>query len=180
MKLSITDELWWGAELHLPTWAGYQSRRGPYGSIDSPSLADGSVKFIFAPEGRDVAPLNEQEVALTRWFELNEPAVSTAVKEAVIDWCSPNNVLRNERFDLGEEFPFIASERELRKVSGLHTIYMHQITTSGVPYLGYDFGCQWEEEHGLGVLMHGTRCVDIGFSDTAMLLWIAERHAEKG
>jgi hypothetical protein len=176
MELSIKDELWWGADLCLSTWVEYQSRRGPYGSVDSPSPSNGSVRFIFAPEGRDLAPLNEQEVALTLWFELNEPVVSKAVKEAVIDWCSPNNIVRNKSFDFGEEFPSISSEHELRQFAGLHTVYMHQIISSGVPYLGYEFGCQWEEEHGLGVLMHGARCVEVGFADTAMMLWIAKKH----
>ena len=48
-----------------------------------------------------------------------------------------------------------------------------------MPYVGYEFGCEWEDEHGLGVLMHGTRVVDVGFADTAILLWIAEADAEK-
>jgi hypothetical protein len=174
MELSIQDELWWGADLCLSAWAGYQSRLGPYGSVDSPLPSNGSVRFIFAPEGRNLAPLNEQEVALALWFELNEPAVSKAVKEALLDWCSPNNTVRSANFDFGEEFPSINSEHGLRQFAGLHTVYMHQITRSGVPYLGYAFGCQWDEEHGLGVLMHGTRCVEVGLADTAMLLWIAQ------
>jgi len=131
MELSIQDELWWGADLCLSAWGGYQSRRGPYCSVDSPLPSNGSVRFIFAPEGRDLAPLNEQEVALMLWFERNEPAVSKAVKEALIDWCSQNNIVRNANFDFGEEFPSIASEHGLRQFAGLHTVYMHQITRSG-------------------------------------------------
>jgi len=40
------------------------------------------------------------------------------------------------------------------------------VEKDGIPYVGFEFGCTWDEEHGLGVLMHGTRTVEIG--DTAM------------
>jgi hypothetical protein len=179
MKLSVKHRMFLGADLQLPAWAGYQSRYGPYGSIDSLLPSNGSVTFIFAPEGRELAPLNAEEIALTRWFELHEPAVSKAVKRAVIDWCAPHNKERIENFDFGDDFPTVTSEFELKQLVGLHTVNMHQIISSGIPYLGFEFGCEWEEEHGLGVLMHGTECVEVGFDDTARLLWIAKVHEEK-
>jgi hypothetical protein len=63
---------------------------------------------------------------------------------------------------------------------GLYAVNIHQLDNDGVPYVGYEFGCEWDEEHGLGVLMHGTRLIEVGFADTAILLWIAERDAEEG
>lgn len=47
-----------------------------------------------------------------------------------------------------------------------------------MPYIGYEFGCEWEEEHGLGVLMHGTKVIEVGFAETAHTLWIAGKDAE--
>ncbi|MCT7376904.1 hypothetical protein [Chelativorans salis] len=54
MDLSIRDDLWWGADLRLLSWAGYQSRLGPYGSKDKPAPSNGTATLIFAPEGRGV------------------------------------------------------------------------------------------------------------------------------
>jgi len=73
--------------------------------------------------------------------------------------------------------PDIRSETNLRALIGLHTIYVHQISTNGLPYTGYEFGCTWDNEHGLGILMHGTRLVEIGGAETAFLLWIAKKDA---
>ena len=71
MKLSIIDDLWWGTRLRLPSWAGYQSRFGAYGSLDKPEPSDGTVEIIFAPEGfREVEPLDEQERRLMEWLNL--------------------------------------------------------------------------------------------------------------
>lgn len=48
-----------------------------------------------------------------------------------------------------------------------------------LPYFGITFRCTWDEEHGAGVLMHGTRVVEIGGVDTAILLWMAKENAER-
>lgn len=179
MKLSVNDDLWWGSKLRLPSWSGYQSRNGPYGSVDKPDPSDGMVAFIFAPEGRGLEPLSKQELRLVSWFEQHEPTVSDAVKAAIIEWCSPESAERATKFDFGGDFPIIRNDQDLRDSVGLYAVNVHQVDVDGVPYVGYEFGCNWEDEHGLGVLMHGTRVVDVGFADTAILLWIAEADAEK-
>lgn len=43
---------------------------------------------------------------------------------------------------------------------------------------GFRVRVQVDPEHGLGVLTHDTRVVEVGGADTAILLWIARRDAE--
>ena len=74
-----------------------------------------------------------------------------------------------------EDLPTITSVEGLTKVIALEEINVHQISKDEVPYVGYQFSCSWDEEHGLGVLMHDKRLIQVGGSDTAFLLWIAER-----
>jgi hypothetical protein len=52
-------------------------------------------------------------------------------------------------------------------------VHVLQLLKDGVPYVGFEFGCRWDEEHGLGVLLHGTRVVEIGDAQTSFTLWIA-------
>lgn len=179
MELLVKDNLWWGTELRLESWIGYQSRHGPYGAIDQADDSDGRVSLIFAPEGRGLEALTPEETSLISWFERNEPSISAAAKAAIIEWCSPKSFDRATRFDFDDDFPAIQNDADLRCNIGLHSINIHQLDVDGVPYVGYEFGCEWEDEHGLGVLMHGTRVVEVGFADTAILLWIAEADAEK-
>jgi hypothetical protein len=179
MDLSIQDDLWWGARLRLASWVDYQSRFGSYGSKDTAVPSDGSVTLIFAPEGRELEPLTDAEMRLVSWFEQNEPDVSAAVKASLIEWCSPHSVKRKSQFDFDDDFPVIKNENDLKRNVGLFAINVHQLDVDGVPYLGYELGCEWDDEHGLGVLMHGTRLVEIGLADTAITLWIAERDAKR-
>ncbi|HLI65970.1 MAG TPA: hypothetical protein VKU90_06365, partial [Caulobacteraceae bacterium] len=73
--------------------------------------------------------------------------------------------------------PDLAGPDDLRRLIGLYAVDVHQVRNGAAPYLGFEFGCTWDDEHGLGVLMHGTRIVEVGGADTAFLLWIAERDA---
>jgi hypothetical protein len=141
--------------------------------------SDGRVKFVFAPEGRRSEQLSDKELELISWFEANEPEVSEAVKGAIFDWCSPDNVQRGRDFGFGHTFPVIEHPDDLKRLCGLHTIYIHQLEGGGIPYIGYELGCEWDDEHGLGVLLHGGRAVSVGFADTAFLLWMAEADWKK-
>ncbi len=37
------------------------------------------------------------------------------------------------------------------------------------------FGCTWDSEHGLGVMTHKNRIIEIGDASTAFLTWIADK-----
>lgn len=45
----------------------------------------------------------------------------------------------------------------------------------GYAYVGYEFGCTWDEEHGLGFMTYKDRIVDFGGADSAFLTWVARK-----
>ena len=78
------DDLFWEAQAQLPSWAGYQTRNGPYGSISSDEPSDGVVKFVIEPEGGDESPLTEQDRASVQWLLDHEAEVASAVLEGLL------------------------------------------------------------------------------------------------
>jgi hypothetical protein len=177
-QFTLEDDLWWSAEMVFPTWRGFQSRRGPYGSQDSAAPSSGSVTVVFAPEGRGNQPLDSSEISSILWFLENEPSISKALLQSLL---IKYPVLKAKsdysRAEKAELMPDVASVDDFRNLIGLYSVNIHPLIKDGAPYVGFEFGCNWEEEHGLGVLMHGTRTVEIGHADTAIYLWIAEKDA---
>ena len=169
----------WVAATVLPSWEGYLDRTGAYGGPGKSSSTDGSVELVFAPEGRDASPLTDQELSLINWFLENEPSVSDAAKRAIFQ---KYPVLQDSygysTREKAEFMPDISSIDELTQLIGLYAVNIHQIEKDSTPYIGLEFGCTWDEEHGLGVLMHGIRPVEVGGGDTAITLWIAKQDAE--
>jgi len=59
------------------------------------------------------------------------------------------------------------------------TVIFHDVVRGKSPYVGFSFRCAWDREHGLGVMMHGLRVVEVGGADVAVLEWIARRDAKR-
>ena len=64
---------------------------------------------------------------------------------------------------------------DLRWLIGLSTVRIFNVSKEGCAYIGFELGCSWEDEHGLGVTTHKKRVVKVGGADTAILEWIAEK-----
>jgi hypothetical protein len=173
----LEDRAWWTATARLPSWAGFQARAGAYGAKSSKHPSDGTVRVCFAPEGRGAEPLDPSELSLVGWFFEHEAGVSQAVQKALLA-AYPGFKDQYEVDVDGNDLPDALAVGDLMGLVGLHTVNIHQVSRDGVPYIGFEFGCNWDDEHGLGVLMHGTQLVEVGGADTAILLWLARRHAE--
>ncbi len=172
----VWDDYFWKASVRLPTWQGFQSRRGAYGSQDSDELSDGSVTLVFAPEGRDESPLLDSELQLVRWAVQHAPEMQRFLLKTLLSEY-PAIQKKYRGFVEPEALPAVGSTHGFKSIIGLHGVNIHPLEHGGAPYVGFEFGCTWDGEHGLGVLMHGTRVVKIGGADTAILLWIAKRDA---
>jgi hypothetical protein len=179
-QFALQDDQWWRSRTKLAVWAGFQARGGPYGAKSSNQASDGSVTVRFAPEGRGSEPLKANELALIAWFFEHENEVSQSLQQALVD--AYPDLREQYGFDADGEtdLPEVRDIEDLKSVIGLHSVNIHQVARDELPYIGYEFGCNWEEEHGLGVLMHGTKVIEIGGADTAFLLWIAKQHAQAG
>lgn len=169
----------WTTTVELPSWKGFQSRGGAYGARDREEPSDGRVTLVYP--GEESEPLTAADLANLRWFLDHQDTVSQAALRALAE-AYPK--LRAEYgFDddddpeAQEYMPRVDDPEGLRALVGLHTVHLHRTTRDGIPYVGFELGCTWDDEHGVGILVHGERVVDLGGADTAFLWWIADRDA---
>src|SRR5215470_19157699 len=167
------DGFFWKTTVRLDAWRGFQS--GAYGWQYSAASSDGTVDVTFAPEGREEAPLREAEVELVRWAVRHEREMQNALMAALLPRYAALRADADYADAIEDErlMPPVRDVDGFRPLIGLDSLNVHQIEKAGRPYVGFEFGCTWDDEHGLGVLMHGERVVKIGGADTAILLWIA-------
>lgn len=163
MKFEL-NEFYWQANIALPSWSDF--------------TAGNTTLLTFAPEGRDKSPMRADEIALTTWVKDNYKMQKHLLLNAILDaypefrhqFFEDYNIKENEDY-----LPRVTSVNGLSKVIALEEIFVHQISKDGLPYVGYQFSCDWDKEHGLGVLMHQKRVIEIGGADCAFTLWVAER-----
>ncbi|MGB2739194.1 MAG: hypothetical protein WBC60_01405 [Cognaticolwellia sp.] len=179
VNFELEDDLWWKTEVNLPSWRGFQSMNGPYGAKDSDIPSNGNVTIIFAPEGRDIEPLSNEEIKSVVWVVENEEPLAKYLLSSLVNVYP--SLQKNYGYTEQEKIEFmpnVNTQDDFRNLIGLHSVNVHPLKKDGIPYVGFEFGCTWDSEHGLGVLMHGNRVVEIGEADTAIYLWIAEEDAK--
>jgi hypothetical protein len=79
-----------------------------------------------------------------------------------------------------EEIPAVENDSELKELLMPLRIYIHETVKDGYNYVGFGFDARWQEEHGIGVLMHKNRIVQHGGEDHAFLDYMSEEDAKLG
>lgn len=152
----------------LASWKGFQSRRGPYASRNKAEASDGSEEMCLAPARKSADPPSEAEVAAVSWVIENEATISQALLASLFkEYRSLQELYGYTGSERAALMPDVRSVDDLSSLIGLHQVYVHREVKDGVPHSGFLFGCTWDPEHALGILMHGRRAVEIGWADTA-------------
>lgn len=116
--------------------------------------------------------------AAAQWLLAHDAAFYRAVMDAMLADLprlraeQEGIVLSDDAFRLPRHW----DEDIVRKLVRLNSITFHPV--DGAPYIGLDFRCAWDEEHGYGLMMAGIEVVESGGADSGTLSWIAARHAE--
>jgi hypothetical protein len=125
------------------------------------------------------APTPAQAAAFQYLLD-NEAAIQASVLDAIFEaypeWQDEYGFDEEEAEEL---MPPIESPDQLKQLIGLSTIHILSVAKGGVAYVGFELGCTWDDEHGLGVMTHRKRVVKLGGADAAFLEWIAENDAHK-
>jgi hypothetical protein len=175
------DKYFWVGEVTLPSWAGFQTRRGPYGAVSSKKPSDGSARLNVTPEDdeRRSPPLAAQVAAFRHLLD-NEPAVAASILRAAFDRYPAEKAAYADAYsdeEAAEVLPDIDGPAGLRSLIGLSDVHVLSVAKDGAAYVGFEFGCVWDPEHGFGVMTHLGRVVKVGQADVAFQERAAMRDA---
>ena len=179
-------EFHWTARVVLDSWAGFQSRLGAYASTSSNTASDGTVRLSVAAVDGAATPTPEQAAAF-EYLLANQNAVRDTLVAAIVEEYPllRDNVLAGGIVD-EVEMPELTSPDDLKARVGLAVVHVLQTAKDGVAYTGFEFGCTWDDEHGLGVMMHRNRVIEfpengvgkVNGADLASEEWLAEEDAK--
>ena len=165
--LEAGEYAWEGQDV-LPAWAGLQDRGGSYGAPGGASLSDGTVELVVSPPGGEQGrpPLPEQAAAYAR-LKADGEAVRDAALAAILDYA--------RGLDPAYDLPDDLDRAAICGMVGLSVVHVLDVAKDGLAYVGLELGCDWDEEHGCGVMTHAGRVVEAGPADVSFLEWIAEK-----
>lgn len=170
----------WVGEVQLACWHGFQDRRGAYGSISSAASSDRATPFCLLRNSLEPGKLTASHLGAAQWAVDHAASMQKALLAKLLSEYATLRP-RYESF-LGQDYavlmPEVRRAGDFKSLIGLHRIYVHESAKAGRPYVGFELGCSWDVEHGLGVMMHGARVVRVAGADTAFDAALAARHAE--
>jgi hypothetical protein len=145
----------------LSSWAGFHSENSREG------LEGENVLFVLESESYEthpnLAPRENYERAL-EWLLANEADVKTSALQGIRNFI---DVMLNEYGIKDEELSSVSSVSQLSSMVDLSFVRVYPHSNDGKPYFGFEFECNWDPEHGCGVLLHGPTALAAGGSEAA-------------
>jgi len=106
-------------------------------------------------------PQDFQQEALN-YFDNNQKKVLNALCQGVIDYYPKLMEIYDYMESTEDYFPKISTPADVKKIIGISHIEILDDEKDGIGYIGFGCACPWDEEHGLGVIMHKDRVIDVG------------------
>ena len=163
-KLTGDGSFGWKGQATLTAFRDLQSRGGGYTSRDSNKASTGRVQ-LFVRVSDTLAEPSAAAVNAFAFLEKLGDVVREELLAAAHDWCIENV----DDADIDPD--------EIENHVGVGIVHVFAEHKDGLAYVGLECGCDWDEEHGFGVLMLGEEVVLVGDADASTNRRAAERHA---
>ncbi len=147
-----------GAVVELQAWHGFACDN----SRDE--LRGARVQLVLAPpdHGRTAEPAGyEQAIA---WLFAHQETTRQSVLDAIAGYI---DVLRDDYGIDDDELDAFRSVEQLHRMVDLSFVHVYPQSRAGLPYLGFELECNWDPEHGCGLLLHGAEVLDVGGAESA-------------
>jgi hypothetical protein len=157
-------------------FAGLQSRGGAYSSQDSQSPSDGTVNVEILNESASGSKASPEQLVALQYLTDHPAEIRTALFKALEEEYPKLKEmydLDTDDLEFSEWFPLINQPEDFAQVFGVGNLFVFEEHRDGIAYLGLECGCTWDDEHGLGFVMHQNRVIEIGQADTAFSSWPA-------
>lgn len=115
------------------------------------------------------------------WLQEMDETFSSFLLEAIFDAYptirSRYDFIAEE--DMNELLPDLPAPSAVSQIVRLNGLSIHAVDHASTPYLGANFACAWDDEHGLGVLSCGTELLEVGTGEVAFDGNLARAHRKE-
>ncbi len=153
------------------SFRGLQSRKGSYTSKSSNQESDGTITLAINNDTSKSPDPSQEQLNAINYLIKNPEAVKQVMRKGIE---SIYEDLKNQYgYDINEPetkkwFPKIDRLEVYDKVFGVENVHIQIPSKDNYSYVGIECGCTWDEEHGLGFLIHKNRLIGIGGANKAI------------
>lgn len=160
----------WTTDYQFDAFKGLQSRRGSYTSKSSSQKSDGTISLTINDDTSESPDPSPQQINSINYLIKHPEEIKIAMRKGIDsiyeDLKKQYGYDENEP-ETKEWFPKVDGLKDYDKVFGVGNVFIQLPSKDEHSYVGIECGCTWDEEHGLGFLLHKNRLVGIGSADEA-------------
>lgn len=153
----------------LSSWAGFQNRLGAYPSVSPKEASIGRASLhILKAKGVHSSKLDEKEVNAYKYLIENQSFIQTKMLTNLLKiYPELQEVSGLDEEDLQECMPHLKSTSEFKNLISLSSVYILNNAKENISFVGFGFDCSWDDEHGVGIMTHKEKIIEIGEFATA-------------
>lgn len=175
----IQTEFGFEGTLQLDVWKGFQTRNGLYGGVNSDEASDGNYNLLTGGDMVEDDPeIKDYHVKAYDYTVQYQKVIQNNILERLFkEYTDLQNEYGYDDNDKALYMPDITTLNDFKTIIGLANVHLLNVEKDGVGYVGYEFGCTWDDEHGVGFMTHKDKVISFGGSDSSFLTWIAKKDA---
>ena len=161
----------------LPCWSGFQSRQETPGIPGDPLPSDGQARITLGGDMISGHPrVQSFHINAYHYLLKHQQQVQEQILQALLpEYKRLQDMYCYDVSLAAARMPNVNDVQQFKKLIGLSAVHLLNVSKDDIAYVGYEFGCTWDREFGLGVMTHKDRIIEIGDASTAFLTWIADR-----
>jgi hypothetical protein len=100
-------------------------------------------------------------------FLTDQQLICTTIVDAIFAYYGPHRENRRTGDTIVDDItaPPVQSPDDLKRLIRLEKLRVLDVSTNDCSLIGFNFACSWDDEHGIGVLIHGASVVEVGEND---------------
>jgi hypothetical protein len=117
-------------------------------------------------------PPSAQHLRAFEWLMRNGAVMMQAVLDAILaEYPGLQARYNYSPEEAAAIMPTLREAKDLIPLIDQPGLYVYEVIDGEGPHIGFLFGCTWDQEHALGIMMHGFRLLLIGEADCAFSGW---------
>lgn len=152
--------------MRLHSWKEFQNRQGAYGGLDKAKEGNEIVKvFIDGTPIDNIKIYSHAQASAVKFLFEHQYSIRDILLRALLaDFPNMKEVYE-------EQMPTITDIEQYKDLVGLSIVHVLNSEKDDFAYIGFELGCTWDEEHGVGVMMHKDRVISVGQADESFEIW---------
>ena len=164
-------------KVSLPIWKDFQNRQVAYGSLDESENLNGEFGISIGGDMVvDNPTIKMEHTNAYDYLATHSEQVQNSILTRLLAEYKNLQTEYGYQEDKAKEFmPVVDKIEQFKKLIGLSQIHIMEVSKDNISYVGYEFSCTWDDEHGIGFMTHKQRIIDFGGADTSFLTWVAKK-----